>query len=253
MPDTHSLEIKGIRDGLLVHLKPDEDWKDLVKQLVTFIDRQGAFFRGARLALDVGERSIRRHELGTLQNMLKDREVALWAVVSDSMTTISTARKLGLSTSLEAAPPAPTAPADAAGPAAADTSAAPTLLRVEEDRDAPPPISSEETGTSGVLVKRTLRSGRMVRSEGHVVVIGDVNPGAEIVAGGDVIVWGRLRGMVHAGAHGDEEATVCALDMTPMQLRIAGHIATSPKDKHRVPKPEIAMVRDKRIVVESWN
>jgi len=105
----------------------------------------------------------------------------------------------------------------------------------------------------GVLFKRTLRSGRTIHSEGHVVVIGDVNPGAEIIAGGDVIVWGRLRGVVHAGAQGDEGATVCALDMAPMQLRIAGYIATSPKEQRREPRPESARIRGNRIVVEAWN
>ncbi len=240
MAEKNALEIKGVRDGLLVHLDADESWKEQVKRLVTLIDEQREFFRGARLALDVGERAIRRHELGLLQTMLSRRGVTLWAVLSESMTTISTTRKLGLQTALEA-------------PRAVKPEVSETLLRVDEDDDVTPPIDPEEVGTTGVLVKRTLRSGRTVRSGGHVVVLGDVNPGAEIIAGGDVIVWGRLRGLVHAGAHGDESAVVCALDMTPMQLRIAGYIATSPDDKRRKPRPEVAMVRDNRIVVEAWN
>jgi septum site-determining protein MinC len=91
-----------------------------------------------------------------------------------------------------------------------------------------------------------------VHSTGHVVVIGDVNPGAEIVALGDVIVWGRLRGNVHAGADGDENAVVCALDMMPTQLRIASYIVTSPADKRRKPRPEVACVRNDQIIVEAW-
>ncbi len=249
MPADDSLEIKGIRDGLLVRVGPDEDWKYLVGQLVTFIDKQREFFRGARLALDVGERSVRRNELATIQSLLHDREVTLWAILSESMTTISTARKLSLATTLE--PPAGESGVSAGHEAVVELP--PSVIQPGDEDDAPLPIASEEVGTAGVLVKRTLRSGRTVNSEGHVVVIGDVNPGAQIIAGGDVIIWGRLRGMVHAGAHGDEDATVCALDMTPMQLRIAGHIATSPKDKQKNPRPEIALVRDNRIVVESWN
>jgi septum site-determining protein MinC len=250
MAANNSLEIKGVREGLLVNLGMEDDWKTRVKQLITFIDKQGEFFKGARLALDVGGRSVRRHELGTLQTMLSDRDVILWAILSESMTTLSTARKLGLQTTLEAeSDTQQTANTDSLKIDVADT-----LLRIEEEDDgAPPPINPEEAGTQGVLVKRTLRSGRTVRSEGHVVVIGDVNPGAEIIAGGDVIIWGRLRGLVHAGAHGDDTATVSALDMAPMQLRIAGHIATSPKETRRKPRPEMAMVRDNRIVVETWN
>ncbi len=89
-------------------------------------------------------------------------------------------------------------------------------------------------------VKGPLRSGGRVIFEGNVVVMGDVNPGAEIVAGGSVIVWGRLRGVVHAGAQGDEKAVVCALELAPTQLRIAGEIAVSPK-KQGKSQPEVAM------------
>ncbi|MBN2469343.1 MAG: septum site-determining protein MinC [Anaerolineae bacterium] len=245
MSSRNALEIKGVRNGLVVRVHPEDEWNDFVRSLITHIDRQREFFKGASLALELGERTLRRQELGTLQHMLADRDVKLWAVLSKSVTTLNTARKLELQTTLDA--PAPEPPAGAG-----ETGVADTLLRVGEEEQAAS-ISPEEVGTSGVLVKRTLRSGRTIRSDGHVVVIGDVNPGAEIVAGGDVIIWGRLRGMVHAGALGDEEATVCALDMTPVQLRIAGHIATSPKDQKRVPRPEIAMVRDNRIVVEAWH
>ncbi len=247
MPSGNAFEIKGVRNGLLVHVQPDQDWNEFVRILVMQIDRQREFFRGARLALELGERTLRRQELSTLQHLLAERDVRLWAVLSKSATTLTTARKLELQTTLDQPPTLPEMPA-----APGDAGVAETLLRVGEDEQAAT-ISPEEVGTSGVLVKRTLRSGRTIRSEGHVVVIGDVNPGAEIIAGGDVIIWGRLRGMVHAGALGDEDATVCALDMTPVQLRIAGHIATSPKDQKRVPRPEIAMVRDNRIVVEAWH
>jgi septum site-determining protein MinC len=102
------------------------------------------------------------------------------------------------------------------------------------------------------MIRRTLRSGRTVHSIGHVVVFGDVNPGAEIIATGDVIIWGRLRGNVHAGAEGDEDAIVCALEMTPTQLRIAGYIVTSPAEKSQQTRPEVALVRDGQIIVETW-
>jgi len=90
-----------------------------------------------------------------------------------------------------------------------------------------------------------------VRHPGHVVVLGDVNPGAEIIAGGHVLVWGRVRGVVHAGAGGDGTATVAALDLAPTQLRIAGHIAVSPKRRGAV-RPEVALIRDGHLVAEPW-
>lgn len=250
MTDKGSLTIKGIRDGLRVQVDPEGDWTALIRQLLAQIDRQASFFQGARLVLDVGRRPVRKHELGSLQVLLDKRGVVLSAVLSESMTTLSAARKLGLPTTLEpAAGPGKAADGAAGGRPPDATPVAETLLKVDEG---PPPIASEEAGTRGVLVKRTLRSGRTVRSDGHVVVLGDVNPGAEVVAGGDIVVWGRLRGVVHAGAHGDETAVVCALDMVPTQLRIAGHIATSPEEKRHKPRPEMAVVRDRRIVVETW-
>jgi septum site-determining protein MinC len=72
-----------------------------------------------------------------------------------------------------------------------------------------------------------------------------------VVAGGDVIVWGRLRGMVHAGAQGDEGATVCALDLSPIQLRIAGQIALTPKRRGK-PQPEMARLINGQVVAEPW-
>jgi septum site-determining protein MinC len=84
-----------------------------------------------------------------------------------------------------------------------------------------------------------------------VVVVGDVNPGAEIIAGGSVVVWGRLRGVVHAGAGGNEQAVVCALDLQPTQLRIAAHIAVPPKRKGK-PQPELARIRDGQVEAEAW-
>jgi septum site-determining protein MinC len=112
---------------------------------------------------------------------------------------------------------------------------------------------SEEPFAEGLVVRRTLRSGQNVRHPGHVVIIGDCNPGAEIVAGGNIVVWGRVRGMVHAGAMGDEEAVICALDLAPTQLRIAGHIARSPEEQRHQPIPEMASVHEGQIVAVPWH
>jgi len=76
-----------------------------------------------------------------------------------------------------------------------------------------------------------------------------------VIAGGDVIVWGHLRGIVHAGAMGDTARCVCALDLSPTQLRIGSHIARPPEDKRRrkVTRPERAFVNDDQIVAERWH
>jgi septum site-determining protein MinC len=218
--------IKGIREGLLLTLTPDGgEWAELTSRLALKIDQQRGFFKGARVALDVGNRPVRQHELDSLKALLTKREVTLWAVVSDSATTQGAAKNLGLET---------------------------TLVPQHEQMEAPE-IRSEEDGEAGVMINHTVRSGRSVHYDGHVMVYGDVNPGATIVAGGSIIVWGRLRGTVHAGANGDETAVVCALDLAPTQLRIASYITIAPDDKRRKPRPEIASVRGGRIIAEPWN
>ncbi len=108
------------------------------------------------------------------------------------------------------------------------------------------------SGDEAILVKRTLRSGNSLEHNGHITIIGDVNPGAEIIAGGSVVVWGRLRGMVHAGANGDGGAVICALDLSPTQLRIADKIAVLPEQSGEF-HPGIASVKDGQVMTEEWN
>jgi len=218
-----SVQIKGIRDGLLISIG-EGNWADLQDRLFGHIQERANFFKGARVALDVGNHILHAAELGALRDWFSDQEVSLWAVLSNSPTTEATAQSLGLATRLSIPKP---------------------------DR-AVRPLDTNLAGESAVLVQRTLRSGFRVAFAGHVVVIGDVNPGAEIIASGSVVVWGRLRGVVHAGADGNEEAIVCALDLMPTQLRIASIIALTPSRKGK-PDPEIARVHNGQVVAEPWN
>jgi septum site-determining protein MinC len=93
-----------------------------------------------------------------------------------------------------------------------------------------------------LYVQTTLRSGIEVRHPGTVVVLGDVNPGSSIVADGDVLVWGALRGVVHAGASGNSRCMIMALRLDPTQIRIADFVARSPENPHAQYLPEVAYV-----------
>ena len=218
------VQIKGIREGLLVTLGPG-DWDEVQQALFDQLDGQAEFLRGARLAIDVGVHILKATELGRLRSEILERELSLWAVLSESPTTIQTAQTLGLATRI--------------------TKPRPELTVSKVD-------TAVQGGEQAVLFRRTLRSGFSIEYQGHVIVIGDVNPGAEITAGGDVIVWGHLRGMVHAGANGNTEAVVCALDLSPIQLRIAGKIALTPQRRGK-PQPEMAHVKNEQVVAELWN
>lgn len=96
----------------------------------------------------------------------------------------------------------------------------------------------------------TLRGGQSLHNAGNVVIVGDVNPGAEIVATGDVVVFGALRGVAHAGAQGDAAARVYAIELAPTQLRIATYIAAeNGARKARGSSPEAAYVQNDRITI----
>lgn len=217
-----SLTVKGIQNGLLITL-PAGEWSNVTDLLLSTVAAQDDFFRGARLAIQLDDRSLGAAELGSLRSALSEHEVTLWAILSTSKATQSAAADLGLSKDLES----------------------------NRKKDDDLPVDTQLPGEEAVLLQRTLRSGHSVRHPGHVIIIGDVNPGAEIIAGGHVVVWGRLRGMVHAGAAGEESAMVCALDLAPTQLRIAGHITVSPSRRGK-PKPERAFIRDDQLIAEPW-
>jgi septum site-determining protein MinC len=102
--------------------------------------------------------------------------------------------------------------------------------------------------------KGTVRSGQLVSFEGNLVIIGDVNPGAQVEATGNDIVMGSRRGIVHAGADGNKEAMIAALNLQPTQLRIADIITRPPdeKDGKNGMIPEMAFVKDDRVYIERF-
>jgi len=224
MSETNSLiQIKGLRDGLLVSLD-DAPWENQRAALIAQVDAQPAFFQGARLALDVASQVLHVKELVDLRDQLSERGIFLWAVVSESPTTESTAQLLGLATRI-------------------------SKPRPEEARQ----FSVEDLGEETALfLNRTLRSGTRIEFAGHVVVFGDVNPGAEVVAEGSVIIWGRLRGMVHAGSKGNKKAIIGALDLSPTQLRIAEEVAAALNPQQN-PRPEVVRINsDGKLQAEIW-
>jgi septum site-determining protein MinC len=103
------------------------------------------------------------------------------------------------------------------------------------------------------LERRTIRSGEVVAGEGHVIIVGDVNPGAEVLAGYNIFVWGALRGSAYAGVPDHEDAVIAALHLAPIQLRIAGYIARPPESRpNTAALPELARIDQQAIVVETW-
>lgn len=218
-----AITIKGTSEGLVITLG-EGPLEEILSGMEARLSASASFFLGGRVALRVGDRPLSEEQLLAIGSSLKQQGVTLWAVEGTHPVTCASAQELGLESRLTVS--------------------------------LPEHAASDETASqdmAGLVVRRTLRSGQAVSDAGHLTVIGDVNPGAEVIAGGDIIVWGKLRGTVHAGAMGDEGAIVCALQLAPSQIRIGSIIARSPERGRPPTEPEVARVQDGCIVVEQWN
>jgi len=162
----------------------------------------GAEPEPAPALLDCGDRPVTLPELRSIASALEQAGLPLRRVEASEALSLVPAAALGLETALH-------------------RGGSP----MEE------PAATEATAGAGLTIHRgTLRAGDHLQVEGSVLVLGDVNPGARVTAGGDVRVWGRLRGVAHAGCQGNGDARIVALQLRPLQLRIAAAVARGPED-----------------------
>ena len=246
------IRMKGTRKGLAIALE-EGDWQALLGELDKRLEGASVFFRGSQVNVNTGKRDISQAELQQFKDVLAKHEMQLVSLRTSSAIAAEAAQALGV-----------------------------RLALPEVTSDGTQTRPRTEEWSEGLLLRRTLRSGQLLQHPGHVVVIGDVNPGAEIIAGGDVVVWGKARGLIHAGALGENNAIVCALELSPTQLRIGSHIATSPPETgapsrsatasrvlgraanasrlggtggegKKAIQPEVAFVQDGLIVAEPWS
>jgi len=117
-------------------------------------------------------------------------------------------------------------------------------------------VSGLNRGNEALLIKTHCRSGEVIRYPGDVVVMADVNPGSEIIADGDILVFGSLRGFAHAGANGDIQATIVAQNFETPRLQIGPYVGIDPKPKKRSraksSNPRIAYVRRRSVYLAPY-
>lgn len=116
----------------------------------------------------------------------------------------------------------------------------------EPDEKTPAGITAQEM----TVVNRTIRGGEEITSQGSIFICGNVNPGAQIIAGGSIDIRGTCRGTVHAGAFGDTSAVIIADRLMPTQIRIANMIARSPDDMEASDYAEKAYIVNGQIIIE---
>jgi septum site-determining protein MinC len=251
-----AVKIKGRPGGVSLELG-EGDWDELIHLLADRLNAAEGFFRGGRVVLDVGQRPLVEEQLRQVRNLLEFHEMQLAVVRSTAERTLQAAMEVGVSTSSEEQQEPQHVPE-------------PPLIVPDGPPNAytPSPYVTPEAvpnRPNHFVHRGNLRSGQVLRKTESIVVIGDVNPGAQVISGGDIMVWGRLRGVAHAGADGNRRAVVTAIDFVPTQLRIANLTAIAPEQKKgrgvgllfwkKEPdrRPEIARVIDGRIVVEPWD
>jgi len=220
--------LRGTAAGVLIDLSGSSTYQEAHSALVRTLAERGAFLGGARVVLDLDRLPLMVAELEALLEECREAGLESVGVLSRNERVRAASLAMGVLQGPEADRPSD-------HPVVRDTTTSPDMLVSES-----------------ALVSTTVRSGHSVWSPGNVVVLGDVNPGAEIVAGGSVIVWGTLRGTVHAGTSGVPGAVVCALSLEPTQLRIGDHVARTPDGPELPRGPEMARVLGAAIVVDEW-
>ena len=211
------IRFTGVDYGLLVCMDWEVPLSQLLVEVEEHIQKSPSFFADAKVFLEVDTRPVLQHEMEQLGVVLLRHGLTLQGVVS------AASRVEGISRPQ----PAP-----------------------EQPKVITPIINGKE---AMVVEHRTVRSGDKVASEGHLIIMGDVNPGAEVIAENNIIVWGSLKGTAYAGVPNHEDAVIAALHLSPIQLRIAGYIARSPDVRPvTTAVPELARIDRNEIVVESW-
>ena len=213
------VQIKANRGGFVLVPEPVVSFETVLAYMTQRLTESHHFLKRSKMALDLRQRPFQAEEVQVLQQLLKDKGdielVEVW--LGKDLTSLLQwgSQQLGVGLTLE------------------------TTI---EQQPAP------------VIVRVTCRSGTRIESEADCIVLGDVNPGAEIVAAGDIIVFGRLRGVAHAGARGDRAARIWAMSIEPNQLRIADRVAMPPRDaEKRSGRFEMAEIQGETIQVTTMH
>jgi len=226
------VEFKGKLNGLYLNLDPDESFENIIAYLKTLLKDRASFYQGSRI-IGVKGKSLSYKQKSTIEALIYDE----YGITVESLEE-----------------PIEIAPIIDAAPMQNNDSDLPKIP------DKPPVIETQQVimdkpvtcDSDTHFVFGTMRSGKSVHYPGHVVVIGDVNPGAEIVAEGNIIVMGRVLGFIHAGSAGNSKAIIIANLLKPTQIRISTYISVPPSDDEsfHTTVPEKATVSNGVIKIE---
>ncbi|MEL6910742.1 MAG: septum site-determining protein MinC [Cyanobacteria bacterium J06648_1] len=191
-----------------------ETWQELKHLLKT---KEQSWQVGTNVCLVAKDRLLDARQLQTIAESLDDVKLSLSAVSTNRRQTAVAAATSGYSVEQKAV--------------------------VQPLIEAPPdPEEAVSALAEPLYLQSTVRSGVEIRHPGTIIIFGDLNPGGKLIAAGDILVWGRLRGIAHAGAQGNAQCRITALQMEFTQLRIADAVARAPKLRPRRLTPELAFM-----------
>jgi len=280
------VKVRGYKDGLLFIIQPESTLSEVEEALTQHLSTLGTSLSGVGITLDIGDRIIEKKHLHNLQQWLnQEYGMDIKRIIMDYSGTIQEYEKSQIMLAETASKYIPMEPVfsnpkqaieqqewekQATEPLEEESHTdRHTLLSGQLEEIPMVPVSTEPKSTieqqkenkmakpleeKARVIRHTLRSGQREEFlEGHLVVLGDVNPGAEIVASKDIIVLGSLRGMAHAGASGDLSAVIIALNLIPTQLRIGNTVSRFPSEEKQYERGmEIARVEGEAVIVEEY-
>lgn len=216
------VEIKGKLNGLYLNIDQDASFDEIYDYLKRLLTDKGSFYKGSKI-IGLKGRPLTYKQKALLESLIYDD----FEIEVESLEEPKTPAKIVV----------PEVPKLVAEPVP------------EKPVKEPAPVSY---ASDTHFVFGTMRSGKSVHFPGHVIVIGDVNPGAEIVAEGNIIVMGRVFGFIHAGSAGNDKAVVIASLLKPTQIRISKYISVPPSDDETIhtTTPEKATVSNGVIKIE---
>ncbi len=232
---SNSVIFKGKKDGILIVLDDKITFDELKSAFEKKILQAGAFFRGANLSITFKGRDLSEGEEMQLLNIISETSGLNISFVHDKNEPVFVKQqKLSKIDNIDIL-------------SKNDKKTSEEYFKNNITKNF---ISAYENITS--FHKGSIRSGQSLRFKGSIVIIGDINPGGEVLAEGNVIVIGSVKGLVHAGCTGYSDCFVIGLNMHPTQLRIADIVTYFPKkDKKKSSVvPECAFAKNGEIYVE---
>ena len=247
--------VKGWRNGLLLQLPLTKPWYDVIAQTDHKLDVANAksFWRGSQTTIDCGARIVAPTELSALVGRIKEEfGLVPTAIVARDAATREAGERLALVTYPEL-PTVKKLPSGG-GPTQGYLSEAPMAQQSSEVTvSTVAPWYPVGASPHALYIPSTVRSGQRIVHDGPVIILGDVNAGAEVFSESDVAIFGTLRGLAHAGCMGDEKARIIVASLRAPQLRIATKIARSPEEDtaRNAPArgPEVARIENGEIQV----